>query len=59
MMLHQAKNKMNRRGGMIVSTSCGRSNKASDDGMNIAFSDKDVTCKFCLAIMNRRKGPTP
>lgn len=35
----------------IFTTLCGRMNKQSIDGMNIAATDEEVTCKFCLARM--------
>jgi hypothetical protein len=34
-------------------TLCGRMNKRNSDGMNIADTDAEVTCKFCLAKMER------
>ena len=58
MKLHQAKNRMNKQGGMTLTTTCGRSSLRSDDGMNVALSDREVTCKFCLSIMKRRKPTT-
>lgn len=41
-------------GATRVTTLCGRMNKQSADGMNIADSDEEVTCKFCLAKMGNR-----
>lgn len=32
-------------------TLCGRINRASKDGMNVAQNGEAVTCKFCLAKM--------
>lgn len=32
-------------------TLCGRTNRACNDGMNVAETDAAVTCKFCLAKM--------
>ncbi len=37
-------------------TVCGRTNKASRDGMNIADSAAEVTCKFCLRAIARVGG---
>lgn len=34
-----------------TTTLCGRMNKQSHDGMNIADTDEEVTCKFCLKLM--------
>jgi hypothetical protein len=36
-----------------TTTLCGRMNKRSWDGMNIADTDAEVTCKFCLKLMGR------
>lgn len=33
------------------STLCGRMNRQSIDGMNIAATDDGVSCKFCLNLM--------
>jgi hypothetical protein len=37
----------------ITTTQCRRSVNGSD-GMNIADTDAEVTCKFCLRLMNPR-----
>lgn len=37
--------------GTKFTTLCGRMNVQSTDGMNIADTDAEVTCKFCLARM--------
>lgn len=34
-----------------LTTLCGRMNASFNDGMNIAETDKQVTCKFCLKEM--------
>lgn len=38
-------------GATRFTTLCGRMNKRCSDGMNIADTDAEVTCKFCLAKM--------
>lgn len=38
----------------IITTQCRRHVNTSD-GMNIADRDEDVTCKFCLGIMDHTK----
>ena len=54
MVLHASRQRANRFGGETYTTVCGRMNKASNDGMNIANSDAEVTCKFCLRVMGHR-----
>lgn len=44
-----------REGRTKTTTLCGRMNKKNVDGMNIAGWGEAVTCKFCLALMNRAK----
>lgn len=51
MKLHKHKNRPNRFGGTTYTTLCGRMNAASSDGMNVAETEAEVTCKFCLRIM--------
>ena len=51
MVLHKDKQRKNAFGGTTFTTLCGRTNRQSRDGMNIANSDKEVTCKFCLKKM--------
>lgn len=45
--------------GMTLNTTlCGRENKRSwdiSDGTNVADSDKEVTCKFCLKLMEEKR----
>lgn len=53
MKLHKALNKPNRWGGINYRTLCGRTNRQCNDGMNVAASDQEVTCKFCLKFMGR------
>jgi hypothetical protein len=48
---HKSNMKENRFGGWSNRTLCGRSNRASSDGMNVAATDAEVTCKFCLKLM--------
>lgn len=52
MVKHAAK-KVERGSHTIYTTLCGRMNKQSRDGMNIADTDAGVTCKFCLRILSR------
>ena len=54
MILHEAK-KAERKGHTVYTTLCGRMNKQSHDGMNIADTAAQVTCKFCLRAMKREK----
>lgn len=42
-----------RPGRTIYTTLCGRMNRQSRDGMNIAATDAEVTCKFCIRLMGR------
>jgi hypothetical protein len=51
MKLHKDNNRPNRYGGTRYGTLCGRMNAAFDDGMNVANTDAEVTCKFCLNLM--------
>jgi len=51
MRLHKSRVRKNAFGGVTTTTECGRTNAASDNGMNIATSDNEVTCKFCLKLM--------
>ena len=48
---HKSDNRPNRYGGTNYRTLCGRTNRASTDGMNVAETDDAVTCKFCLTRM--------
>lgn len=48
MVLHKANNRPNKFGGTTYRTLCGRTNAACTDGANVADSDAEVTCKFCL-----------
>ncbi len=54
MVLHKENNRPNRYGGTNYGTLCRRTNRQSRDGMNIAFIDDEVTCKFCLKLMAER-----
>lgn len=54
MRLHKDKQRPNRFGGTTYTTLCGRMNRRSTEGMNIADTDDQVTCKFCLKIMDAR-----
>jgi hypothetical protein len=49
--VHQSK-VVQRRQHTITGTSCNRMSNAGDD-LNVADSDVEVTCKFCLRIMRR------
>jgi hypothetical protein len=40
--------------GVRNTTLCGRMNRRCSDGMNIADTDEQVTCKFCLAKMREQ-----
>ena len=51
---HQAK-QIVRNFGIRTTTLCGRMNSNSRDGMNIAATTEEVTCKFCLKIMKKEK----
>lgn len=51
MVLHKSKVRPNAFGGTTYTTACGRTNIRSVDGMNIADSDRMVSCKFCLRAM--------
>lgn len=52
--LHKDNNRTNAQGWTRYGTLCGRTNRACNDGMNVADTDADVTCKFCLAKMAAR-----
>lgn len=54
MVLHKSDNRQNAYGGTTYRTLCRRSNARSRDGLNIAETDAQVTCKFCLARMGDR-----
>lgn len=54
MKLHREDNRPNQYGGTNYRTLCRRTNRSCDDGMNVADSDDEVTCKFCLNIMADR-----
>jgi len=51
MVQHKDRQYKNRFGGMTYTTLCGRMNAACNDGMNVANTDDEVTCKFCLRRM--------
>lgn len=51
MKLHKANNRPNAWGGTRYGTLCGRTNRGCSDGMNVAETDAEVTCKICLARM--------
>lgn len=50
MKLHRSKI-IQRPGYTKTTTLCGRMNRKSSDGMNIANTDEEVTCKFCRSLM--------
>lgn len=54
MKLHKERNRPNQWGGTNYGTLCGRTNRANSDGMNVAETDAEVTCKFCLKLMEAR-----
>lgn len=55
MILHQSKVvTIKSIGAVRTTTLCGRMNRQSRDGMNIANTDDEVTCKFCLKTMGAR-----
>lgn len=48
-------------GGTYNTTICGRSNNSpqsyrENDGNNVTTKDEEVTCKFCLKIMDAKRG---
>lgn len=45
-----------RKSGTLTTTLCGRMNKRSRDGMNIASDESGVSCKFCLRALARIGG---
>jgi hypothetical protein len=54
MKLHKDKQVDRGNGSTLFTTLCGRMNRRSNDGMNIADTDDQVTCAFCLAKMKDR-----
>lgn len=55
MKLHKSANRYNKATDtMRYRTLCGRTNRACSDGMNVAETDAEVTCKFCLSKMGSR-----
>jgi hypothetical protein len=55
MVTHFSKiNRKNAFGGTTFGTLCNRMNAGSKDGMNCTEKREEVTCKFCLKIMERR-----
>lgn len=56
MKLHKDRQRRNAFGGTTYTTLCGRMNRQSSDGMNIADTDAEVTCKFCLKLMAEAPG---
>ena len=42
-------------GGEVRSSLCNRLNAQSQDGMNVTDKRKEVTCKFCLKLMPKRR----
>lgn len=50
---------VNRKEYTICTTLCGRMNRRSRDGMNIADTDAEVTCKHCLKRMKSATGAQP
>lgn len=55
MKLHKDNNRPNRWGGTTYGSLCGRLNAQCEDGMNVALTDEEVTCKFCLRIMAAKR----
>lgn len=55
MVTHAAKT-FRRHGGIVTTSVCGRINRASADGMNIAEKPELVTCKFCLRRLATNEG---
>jgi hypothetical protein len=51
MKMHKSNNLPNRYGGTNYRTLCNRSNRGCSDGLNVAETDEQVTCKFCLVLM--------
>jgi hypothetical protein len=41
-------------GGTLTTALCGRL-RTLNDGMNLAETEKDVTCKFCLKMLAKRE----
>lgn len=52
MVLH-APRTVQRKHGTLHTTLCGRMNSQSNDGMNIAAAQGEVTCKICLAKLEQ------
>lgn len=55
MKLHKVVDRKNRWGGFSKTTLCGRSNSNSTDGMNVTSKESEVTCKFCLKMIENEK----
>ena len=53
MVLHKDRQVDLGNGATRYTTLCNRMNKRCSDGMNIADTDEQVTCKFCRARMGR------
>lgn len=53
MVQHKGRQRQNAFGGTTFTTLCNRMNRRSVNGMNIANSDAEVTCKFCLSMMRQ------
>lgn len=52
MVLHESKVvEIRSIGATRTTTLCGRTNRRSPGGMNIANTEAEVTCKFCLKLM--------
>ena len=50
--MHKSWVKRNAFGGITTTTQCNRhTHRGQSAGMNIADTDDQVTCKFCLAMM--------
>lgn len=48
---HKELIKDNRWGGHTYMTLCGRSSSKSMDGMNVADTENEITCKLCIKKM--------
>jgi hypothetical protein len=55
MVLHKDRQVDLGNGATRYTTLCRRMNRRSSDGMNIAHTDAEVTCKLCLAKMKEGK----
>lgn len=53
--LHASRQVVKRSGATLTTTLCGRMSGKSVDGMNIADTPGEVTCKICLLL----QAPTP